>query len=106
MLNIDVAVKSFWQFARCWKNCETAKLELNCQNGFLEMNFSATLCHPDFLHFNPPLQSSPPYAASREKKKVTQNETKTTKKEKIYNSTIHDSRLRCCWSSTNENHHH
>ena len=61
MLNIDVAVNTFWQFARCWKTCENAKLDLSCQNGFLELNFSTNLGHPDLTHFPPPApQPQPP----------------------------------------------
>ena len=60
MLNIDVAVNTFWQFARCWKTSETAKLELTCQNGFLQLNMSTSLGHPDLLHFPPPPPPQPP----------------------------------------------
>ena len=85
MLNIDVAVNSFWQFARCWKNCEKAKLELSCENGYLGMNLSARLGHPDILHFHPPPPLSPPFqmkttskercADSKEKTKVPKPQT-------------------------------
>ena len=54
MLNIDVAVNSFWQFARFWRNGETAKFEMSCENGTIEMNISSKLGHPDLLHFPPP----------------------------------------------------
>ena len=69
MLNIEVAVNSFWQFARLWKNGETSKFEISCENGTLEMNISARLGHPDQLHFpSPPptpLLSPPPTAYIR-----------------------------------------
>ena len=55
MFNVDVALSGFWQFARCWKKCESAKLELSCDKGYLKMHMSANLCHPDQLHFPPPL---------------------------------------------------
>ena len=54
MLNIDVALNSFWQFARHWKNCDTSKLELNCEAGSLQMTMTSKLSHPDKLHFPPP----------------------------------------------------
>ena len=54
MLNIDVALNSFWQFARHWKNCDTAKLELSCEAGNLKMTMTSKLGHPDKVHFPPP----------------------------------------------------
>ena len=60
MLNIDVAVNNFWQFARFWKNGETAKFQMSCENGVLEMNLSSRLGHPDLLHFPPPPPPPPP----------------------------------------------
>ena len=55
MSNLDVALASFWQLARHWKQGDTAKLELSCQAGSLELQLSAKLGHPDHLHFpNPP----------------------------------------------------
>ena len=54
MLNIDVALNSFWQFARHWKNCDTAKLELSCEAGNFKMTMTSKLGHPDKLHFPPP----------------------------------------------------
>ena len=60
MLNIDVALNSFWQFARHWKNCDTSKLELSCEAGSLQMTMSSKLGHPDKLHFPPPPPSPPP----------------------------------------------
>ena len=54
MLNTDVALNSFWQFARHWKNCDTSKLELSCEAGSLQMTMTSKLGHPDKLHFPPP----------------------------------------------------
>ena len=54
MLNIEVAQDSFWQFARFWKTGVAAKFEMSCENGFLEMNMSAVIGHPDNMHFPPP----------------------------------------------------
>ena len=55
MSNLDVALASFWQLARHWKQGDNAKLELSCQAGSLELQLSAKLGHPDHLHFpNPP----------------------------------------------------
>jgi hypothetical protein len=43
MSNLDVAVGSFWQLARHWKNGDKAKLELSCEDGSLQMQLSAVL---------------------------------------------------------------
>ena len=47
MLNLDIAVSSFWQLARHWKSGESAKLELECEGGNLNIQLSARLGHPD-----------------------------------------------------------
>ena len=57
MSNLDVAVGSFWQLARHWKNGDKAKLELSCEDGSLQMQLSAVLGLPDQPHFSHP----PPY---------------------------------------------
>ena len=63
MTNLELALGSFWQFARHWKMRDTAKLELTCEGGNLQMNFSAKLGHPDIQHFQqekpPPSSTSP-----------------------------------------------
>ena len=58
MLNLDVAVSSFWQLARHWKSGHKAKLELECEGGDLHLHLAAKLGHPDHEHF--PAPSSPP----------------------------------------------
>ena len=59
MSNLDVAVASFWQLARHWKQGDKAKLELTCEDGSLHMQLSAALNHPDHRHFpHPPSSSS------------------------------------------------
>ena len=55
MLNIDVALNFFWQFARHWKNCDTSKPKLSCEIGNLQMTMTSKLGLPDKLHFRPPL---------------------------------------------------
>ena len=64
MTNLELALGSFWQLARHWKMGDTAKLELTCEGGNLQMNFSAKLGHPDLQHFQqekpPPSSTSPP----------------------------------------------
>jgi hypothetical protein len=64
MLNLEIALESFWQLARHWKMGDTAKLELSCEGGNLQMNFSAKLGHPDLQHFTQerlsPSTSPPP----------------------------------------------
>ena len=47
MFNVDFALTGFLQFARCCKNCETAKFELSCDKGYLKMHMSAQLGNPD-----------------------------------------------------------
>ena len=63
MTNLELALGSFWQLARHWKMGDTAKLELTCEGGNLQMNFSAKLGHPDLQHFqqekSPPSPTSP-----------------------------------------------
>ena len=73
MLNLDVAVASFWQLARHWKSGHTSKLELACEGGNLQIQLSATLGHPDHVHFHAPNHSpspSPPLPASTFKKSL------------------------------------
>ena len=62
MLNVEVAVSSFWQLARHWKSGDKAKLELACEGGNLHLQLSASLGHPDHVHF--PAPSSPPLPSS------------------------------------------
>ena len=54
MLNLDVALSSFWQLARHWKNGQKAKLELNSEDANLYIQLSATLGKPDHVHFPAP----------------------------------------------------
>ena len=58
MLNLDIAVSSFWQLARHWKSGESAKLELECEGGNLNIQLSARLGHPDSVHFPTPSPAS------------------------------------------------
>ena len=60
MLNLEVAVSSFWQLARHWKSGEKAKLELACEGGNLHLQLSAMLGHPDHIHFPAPSPCSIP----------------------------------------------
>ena len=69
MLNLEVALSSFWQLARHWKQGESAKLELSCEDGNLSMQLSARLGHPDKPHFPDPL---PPPQPSPKKKSPSQ----------------------------------
>ena len=64
MSNLDVAVSSFWQLARHWKQGEKAKLEPACEGGSLHMQLSAVLGHPDHPHFPHPPPPPPPPAPS------------------------------------------
>ena len=70
MSNLDVAVSSFWQLARHWKQGDKAKLELSCVDGTLHMQLSAVLGHPDQPHFpHPPPPAHPPSPPPPVKKK-------------------------------------
>ena len=64
MSNLDVAVSSFWQLARHWKQGDKAKLELTCEDGSLHMQLSAVLGHPDHPNFPHPPPPPPPPAPS------------------------------------------
>ena len=68
---LDVAVKSFWQLARHWKQGEKAKLKLLCEGGSFCMELSAVLGHPDQLHFP---HSPPQHAPSPPAKKKSTSE--------------------------------
>ena len=63
MSNLDVALASFWQLARHWKQGDTAKLDLSRQAGSLELQLKAKLGHPDHLHFPTP----PPHPLLKKK---------------------------------------
>ena len=65
MLNLDIAVSSFWQLARHWKSGEKAKLELACEGGNLHLQLSAMLGHPDHVHFPTPSPVPPPSSCKR-----------------------------------------
>ena len=62
MLNIDLAVASFWQLARHWKSEQTAKLELACEGGnlYLKQSCKAWSFSPSPFHFNLPVLLSHP----------------------------------------------
>ena len=68
----------FWQLARHWKSGHTSKLELACEGGNLQIQLSATLGHPDHVHFPAPDSSlaphppPPPPASSFKKKSPSQ----------------------------------
>ena len=86
MSNLDVAVTSFWQLARHWKQGDKAKLELSCEDGSLHMQLSALLGHPDQLHFphpppphhasTPPVKKKSPSQLRRQERRKCQAETK------------------------------
>ena len=60
MLNLEVALGSFWQLARHWRQGETARLELTCEDGNLQLQLSSKLGHPDKIHFPDPPPTLPP----------------------------------------------
>ena len=75
MSNLDIAVGSFWQLARHWKNGDKAKLELSCEDGSLHMQLSAVLGLPDQPHFShppPPSHHAPPPPPPPKKKSPSQ----------------------------------
>ena len=59
MSNLDVAVATFWQLARHWKNGDKAKLELSCEGESLHIQLSARLGPPEQQHFPDPPQIIP-----------------------------------------------
>ena len=69
MSNLDVAVATFWQLARHWKNGDKAKLELSCEGESLHLQMSARLGPPDQPHFPPPPPPPPPAFIPSTKKK-------------------------------------
>ena len=58
MFNLYMALASFWQLARHWKQGEAAALDMSCEAGSLNIQQNAKLGHPDLLHFHHP--SAPP----------------------------------------------
>ena len=60
MSNLDVAVATFWQLARHWKNGDKAKLELSCEGESLHIQLSARLGPPEQQHFPDPPPIIPP----------------------------------------------
>ena len=73
MSNLDVAVSSFWQLARHWKQGNKAKLELSCGNRNLHMQLSAVLGHPDQPQFpHPPRPAHYPFPPTVKKKSPSQ----------------------------------
>ena len=68
MSNLDVAVATFWQLARHWKNGDKAKLELSCEGESLHKQLSAVLGHPEQQHFPDP----PPTNLSSKRKSSSQ----------------------------------
>ena len=54
MSYLDVALTSFWQLVRHWQQGETAKLEMSCEAGSLNIQLNAKPGHPDLLPFHHP----------------------------------------------------
>ena len=63
-MNLKVALGSFWQLARHWKESNVAKLALSCEDGNHQMQLSARLSHPNQPHIHDLL---PPYQPSQKK---------------------------------------
>ena len=72
MSNLDVAVTSFWQLARHWKQGDKARLELSCEDGNLHMQLSAVLGHPDQPHFPRPPPPQAPFPPPKRRKSPSQ----------------------------------
>ena len=64
MLNLKVALSSFLQ-ARHWKQGKSAKLDLSCEDGHLNIQLSAIIGHLDKPHFPDP--PSPPQPSPKNK---------------------------------------
>ena len=83
MLNLDIAVSSFWQLARHWKSGETAKLELECEGGNLNLQLSTRLGHPDNVQF--PAPNPAPAQTSCKNKSPSQLRRQKRRKEEALN---------------------
>ena len=59
-------MSSSWQLARHCKSGDKAKLEFACEGGNFYLQLSASLGHPDNVHF--PAPSFPPLLPSRKRK--------------------------------------
>ena len=82
MKNLEVALVNFWQLARHWKQGESAKLELSCEAGSLNLQLTAKLGHPDLEHFPPP--SMPPPPASWKRKSPSQVRRQERRQKEAY----------------------
>ena len=74
MMNLEVALGSFWQLARHWRQGESAKLELSCEDGNLQLQLSAKLGHPDSIHFPDPDPTSSPYVKKKSPSQLRRQE--------------------------------
>ena len=73
-MNLEVALGSFWQLARHWRQGESAKLELSCEDGNLQLQLSAKLGHPDSIHFHDPDPNSSPYVKKKSPSQLRRQE--------------------------------
>ena len=106
MSNLDVAVSSFWQLARHWKQGNKARLELSCDDRTLRMQLSAVLGHPDQPHFPqppPPAHhpSPPPPVAKKSPSQLRRQERRKREAEDKADEAISNINI---ISEDNENH--
>ena len=67
------------KLARHWQHGETAKLEMSCENGSLNIRLNAKLGLPDLLHFHhpsaPPCKRKSPSQLRRQERRLHAAET-------------------------------
>ena len=73
-MNLEVALGSFWQLARHWRQGESAKLELSCEDGNLQLQLSAKLGHPDSIHFPDPGPAPSPHVKKKSPSQLRRQE--------------------------------
>ena len=73
-MNLEVALGSFWQLARHWRQGESAKLELSCEDGNLQLQLSARLGHPDSIHFPDPGSAPSPHVKKKSPSQLRRQE--------------------------------
>ena len=81
MLNLEMALGSFWQLARHWRQGETERLELTCKDGNLQLQLSSKPGHPDKIHVPDPPQTLPPNIMKKSSSQLRRQERR--KKEAV-----------------------
>ena len=80
MCSLEVTLAHFYQFAAHWKNGDQANLNLSCESGKLQLEFSTHLNHPDLQHFEKSKKSSSSRLRRQERRHPVTKEAETTVK--------------------------